>query len=49
MAIQNGCYTTVPVRELGKGKRSVDVKSFYDRENYLPSIQHVRGKPMFLY
>lgn len=49
MAIQNGCYTTVPVRELGKGKRKVDVASFYDPTQYLPKIQHVRGKPMFLY
>lgn len=49
MAIQNGCYTTVSVRTLGLGKRSVDVGAFYDPELYLPKISEVRGKPMFLY
>ena len=49
MAIQSGCYTTVPVRTLAEGKRSVDVAAFYDTEHYRPKISGVRGKPMFLY
>ena len=49
MAIQGGCYTTVPVRTLAQGRRAVDVEAFYDSERYLPRFSRVRGKPMFLY
>lgn len=28
--------------------KRVDIEEFYDRENYLPKVRHVLGKPMFL-
>jgi 6-phosphofructokinase 1 len=34
---------------LGQGVKRVDVDALYDRESYRPKIQHVDGKPMFLY
>ncbi len=49
MAIQKGCYTTVPLETFASGKRIVDVAELYDPENYRPRIRNQAGKPMFLY
>jgi 6-phosphofructokinase len=49
VAIHDGRYTTVPVEIASTGRRSVNVREFYDAERYLPKISGVRGKPMFLY
>ncbi|MCA9727260.1 MAG: ATP-dependent 6-phosphofructokinase [Candidatus Eisenbacteria bacterium] len=49
MAIQGGCYTTVPVSSVTSGRRSVDVDELYDVRSYRPKVLHVHGKPMFLY
>lgn len=49
VSIQRGCYTTVPVRTVTEGKRSVNVDAFYDTAKYRPKVFGVRGKPMFLY
>ena len=49
VAIHDGRYTTVPVEIASTGRRSVNVREFYDEEHYLPKISGVRGKPMFLY
>lgn len=49
VAIHDGRYTTVPVEIASSGRRSVNVREFYDAERYLPKISSVRGKPMFLY
>ncbi len=49
MALQNGCYTTVPVDTCIQGLKRVDVDELYDVENYRPKISHILGKPMFLY
>lgn len=49
VAIQEGRYTTVPVEVASTGRRSVNVREFYNPEEYLPKISGVRGKPMFLY
>lgn len=49
VAIHDGRYTTVPVEIASTGRRSVNVREFYDSERYLPKISGVRGKPMFLY
>ncbi len=49
MALQNGCYTTVPVDTCIQGVKRVDVDELYDKEKYRPKISHILGKPMFLY
>jgi 6-phosphofructokinase 1 len=49
VALRNGNYVNVPMSVLGQGVKRVDVDALYDRESYRPKIQHVDGKPMFLY
>ncbi len=49
VALQHGLYTTVPLERTGEGVRRVDVAELYDAENYRPRVQHLIGKPMFLY
>ncbi len=49
MAVQKGCYITVPVDTAIEGKRQVDVKQLYDDQEYRPKVKAVLGKPMFLY
>ncbi len=49
VALVNGCYTSVPLTEVGGGARKVDVDAFYDVEQYRPRIRNVMHKPMFLY
>jgi ATP-dependent phosphofructokinase / diphosphate-dependent phosphofructokinase len=49
MALQNGCYTTVPVDSCIQGVKRVDVDELYDKEQYRPKVSHILGKPMFLY
>ena len=49
MAVQDGKYTTVPGDTCIKGERRVNVPEVYDAENYMPRIDKMLGKPMFLY
>lgn len=49
MTVRDGKYANVPSDTCIRGKRRVDVGSFYDGEAYRPRISHVLGKPMFLY
>jgi ATP-dependent phosphofructokinase / diphosphate-dependent phosphofructokinase len=49
VALQSGQYTTVPVDTCTQGLKRVDVGELYDAETYRPKVQHVLGKPMFLY
>jgi len=49
MAVRDGKYATVPNDTCTKGKRRVDVASFYDPTAYRPRISRIHGKPMFLY
>ncbi len=49
MAIQDGKYTAVPVDTCIKGKRRVDVAALYDVQSYRARIDHMAGKPVFLY
>ncbi len=49
VALQKGVYTTVPLEVIGQGSRRVDVAELYDSENYRHRVQHLIGKPMFLY
>jgi ATP-dependent phosphofructokinase / diphosphate-dependent phosphofructokinase len=48
VALHGGKYTTVPVDMVLAGKKTVDVPSFYDIENYRPKIRDFMGVPMFL-
>jgi 6-phosphofructokinase 1 len=47
--LRNGIYTHVPIGIITTGQKRVDVRELYDIEEYRPKIQHVPGKPMFLY
>jgi ATP-dependent phosphofructokinase / diphosphate-dependent phosphofructokinase len=49
VAVQKGKYTNVPLENLSKGVKRVDVDELYDVDQYRPKIRHVDGKPMFLY
>lgn len=49
VALRNGTYTNVPISVTGEGAKRVDVDALYDAEQYRPKVQHVGGKPMFLY
>lgn len=48
-AVRDGVYTHIPLSDVVKGVKRVDVDELYDREQYRPKIWHVLGKPMFLY
>jgi len=49
VALRAGTYTAVPISVTGEGVKRVDVDELYDREEYVPKVRHVAGKPMFLY
>ena len=49
VALTYGQYTTVPVATCTEGVKRVDVEALYDAEQYRSRVQHVVGKPMFLY
>ncbi len=49
VALRRGCYTTIPIAEISRGTRRVDVDRCYDKENYRPKVISVEGLPMFLY
>lgn len=49
VALRNGVYTTEHLSVLARGPRKVDVKAFYDCDNYRPDVRALAGKPMFLY
>jgi 6-phosphofructokinase len=49
VALQSGQYTTVPVDTCTQGLKRVDVGELYDAEQYRPKVDHILGKPMFLY
>jgi len=49
VALQGGRYTDIPLDEITKGVKRVDVDAFYDSAAYRPDIRQVAGNPMFLY
>ena len=49
VALIRGIYTDIPISTITTGQKRVDVRELYDIEEYRPKIQHVDGKPMFLY
>lgn len=49
VALRDGTYTHIPMNTVTSGVKRVDVDELYDKENYLPKVRSVLGKPMFLY
>jgi 6-phosphofructokinase 1 len=49
VALSRGIYTDIPVSTVSAGQKRVDIREFYDVEEYRPKVMHVGGKPMFLY
>ncbi len=47
-ALQDGKYTTVGLNSVIEGVKRVDVKRFYDKDEYRPVIRRVQALPMFL-
>jgi 6-phosphofructokinase 1 len=48
LAVRDGNYTHVPVREVEARRKQVDVAGLYDAAIYRPRIARVDGRPMFL-
>ncbi|MBN1232255.1 MAG: ATP-dependent 6-phosphofructokinase [Candidatus Coatesbacteria bacterium] len=49
VALQDGKYTAISLETIQMGEKRVDVREFYDIDNYRPFITTMFGKPMFLY
>lgn len=49
VALRDGKYTHIPMSDVTSGVKRVDVDELYDKEQYVPKVRHVLGKPMFLY
>jgi len=48
-SLRDGRYTTVPVDQITKGIKRVDIDQLYDSDKYLPTVSNMFNKPMFLY
>jgi len=48
MAIQNGCFATVPIPDPALGPRKVDIETMYNVERYRPNYTNKVGLPIFL-
>jgi 6-phosphofructokinase 1 len=49
LALKGGRYATVPLDEVGRQRKQVDLAELFDAEAYRPKIHHLMDKPMFLY
>jgi 6-phosphofructokinase 1 len=49
VALRDGKYTHIPMSDVAKGLKRVDVDELYDTEQYRPKVYNVLNKPMFLY
>ena len=49
VALRDGNYTHVPMSDVTRGVKRVDVEELYDVDQYRPKVRNVLGKPMFLY
>jgi 6-phosphofructokinase 1 len=49
VALQNGTYKTVPIDTCVSGLKRVDVDELYNKDQYRAQVNHLVGKPMFLY
>lgn len=48
VAIQHGIYMSVPLEELGRGMKVVDVERFYDTDRLRPHYRSFEGLPVFI-
>ena len=48
VAIQHGIYCSVPLEELSRGMKLVDVERFYDPDRLRPRYRSFEGLPIFL-
>jgi 6-phosphofructokinase 1 len=48
-ALKEGRYTTIPVDQISKGLKRVDIDQLYDSDKYIPKVSNMFHKPMFLY
>lgn len=48
MAINHGCFATVPIPDPALGPRKVDVETMYNTERYRPNYTDKVGLPIFL-
>lgn len=48
VALQNGCYTAIPIDYIMTGKKVVDIEKYYDAKQYRPHVKDILGIPMFL-
>ena len=49
VALQNGVYTYLPLRDVSGNSKQVDLNELYDIRQYRSKMRSVLGKPMFLY
>ena len=49
VSLQQGKYTHVPMSDVTKGLKRVDVDELYEIDEYRAKVYNVMGKPMFLY
>jgi len=49
LALKGGRYATIPLAEVGRQRKQVDVAELFDAEAYRPKIHQLMDKPMFLY
>jgi 6-phosphofructokinase 1 len=49
LALKGGRYAAVPLAEVGRQRKQVDMAELFDAEAYRPKIHHLMDKPMFLY
>ncbi|MDY7030975.1 MAG: 6-phosphofructokinase [Thermodesulfobacteriota bacterium] len=49
VALNRGIYTDIPISTITTGQKRVDIREFYEVDEYTPKVRHVGGKPMFLY
>jgi ATP-dependent phosphofructokinase / diphosphate-dependent phosphofructokinase len=48
MAINHGCYASVPIPDPKLGPRKVEVETMYNTERYRPNYAHKLGLPIFM-
>lgn len=49
VSLQSGVYTAVPMDNIARRQKRVDIEELYDSATYQPKVTHQMGKPMFLY
>ena len=47
VALQNGCFTHIPVPDTSRGARKINVAKLYDTQNYQPNYGSKQGLPLY--